>query len=87
MILKTLEDLNTLSQLTNPPIIIEDLIEQSTNPFMLLDKIHRCMKIYINSSQYGTEVHRSDLIHLLEKRIDGYSYESVVQEVMSLFEH
>lgn len=87
MILKTLDDLNALSKLNHPTIMIEDLIDKSANPFMLLDNIYR-MKWQgptISSYNYKTTVYIDRLTTLLSKRIDGYNYDDVVQEVMSLY--
>lgn len=67
-------------------VMIEDLITESTNPFMLLDKVYMCQDRFIRSYKYETKVFKDTVTHLLEKRIDGYSYESVVKEVISLFE-
>lgn len=65
--------------------MIEDLITESTNPVMLLDKVYRCQDRFIRSYKYETKVFINTVTHLLEKRIDGYSYDDVVQEVMSLY--
>ena len=88
MILKTLDDLNRLSKLNHPTIMIEDLIEKSANPYMLLDNIYkmRWQGPTINSYTYKKLVYINRITSLINERIDDCGYDDIVQEVMSLFE-
>lgn len=85
----TFEEFIEFTKAQMPNVKIEDLINQSINPVMLLDNIYRMewQGPTIGSYNYEKQVEIGKITALLSKRIDGYSYESVVQEVMSLFEH
>lgn len=71
-----------------PAVMIENIINESTNQYMLLDKLYRLpfddrmMSSYISNKQVNVK----KIIPVVISKLDGYNYESVIQEVMSLFE-